>query len=401
MQTMGRFLLSWELGGDFGHVGTMHPLALALRQRGHEVVFAVKDLIGAWPLLVPELGATLQAPVNLHYGDAPSWTMADILANCGYRAPGTLAPLAHAWKVLIESSRCDVVVTDYSPTAVLGAKLADRPAIHYGHGFSCPPQVSPLPVFRDWVPPPQNWDPGTEALVLQNVNQVLASHGKAPLQQLSQLFHPERTLRCTWPETDTYDAQEPRDGVFCGPFLEQRVGEAPSWPASGGPRVFAYLRAAWPQHAQVLRALDDMGCSTLCVMPDANANAWPVVSPRIAYTKNLLDLRQTLPDCALMVSHAGHGLTHHAIRRGVASLLLPTQTEQFLLARRVERAGMGINAVGRPEPVDYAALVAALIRPGNSYAAAAQALARKYTAYPDSHAAETIAAFAESLLDKR
>ncbi len=48
---MARFLFAWELGGDYGHFARLLPVALALRARGHDVVFAVRDLMGAETLV--------------------------------------------------------------------------------------------------------------------------------------------------------------------------------------------------------------------------------------------------------------------------------------------------------------------------------------------------------------
>ena len=50
---MARYLFAWELGGDYGHLARLLPVALELRARGHEVVFAVRDLMGAEKLLTP------------------------------------------------------------------------------------------------------------------------------------------------------------------------------------------------------------------------------------------------------------------------------------------------------------------------------------------------------------
>ena len=43
---MKKFLFVWEMGGGFGHVGEMLPIARVLRSRGHEVfLFHVLDPI--------------------------------------------------------------------------------------------------------------------------------------------------------------------------------------------------------------------------------------------------------------------------------------------------------------------------------------------------------------------
>ena len=50
---MARILFAWELGGDYGHLARLLPVAQALKAGGHEVVFAVRDLLGAEAILAP------------------------------------------------------------------------------------------------------------------------------------------------------------------------------------------------------------------------------------------------------------------------------------------------------------------------------------------------------------
>ncbi|HET9642359.1 MAG TPA: nucleotide disphospho-sugar-binding domain-containing protein [Burkholderiaceae bacterium] len=398
---MARFLLTWELGGNLGHAAHLRRLAAEFKRHGHDLVFAVKDLAGVRSLLGSDFGPTLQAPLFLHAAGAQSWTLADVLQDCGYRTTETLASLAEAWKALIQMSGCDVVIADHSPTALLGARLAGKAAVNVGHGFFVPPDQVPLPVFRDWVPVAASHAEESDARTLRNVNQVLELHSAAPLQRLSQLFHPERTVVSTWPETDIYAASSRPAGVYYGPGLASLGGQKPAWPDCGGPRVFAYMRAAWPDHVQILNALDVLGCATLCYMPDRQQGIDPVASSRISYAAGLVDVEQALCGCALVINHSGHGTVWQALRGGIPQLLLPAQTEQFLLARTVERNGAGINAVGRRAPVNYRDLIGELVQPNNRYAAAARTLADKYREFHPSHAARAVVSAAEELAGRR
>ncbi len=47
-------MLTWELGGGFGHLSILLLVARRLRIRGHEVLFAGKDLAAAYNLLDDE-----------------------------------------------------------------------------------------------------------------------------------------------------------------------------------------------------------------------------------------------------------------------------------------------------------------------------------------------------------
>ena len=84
---MSRILYAWELGTGYGHLGSVLPLAVRLRARGHEVVFALRDLTHAERFLGRRGFPLLQAPVWLSERrglDLPV-SYAEMLANFGYR----------------------------------------------------------------------------------------------------------------------------------------------------------------------------------------------------------------------------------------------------------------------------------------------------------------------------
>jgi UDP:flavonoid glycosyltransferase YjiC (YdhE family) len=396
---MAHFLLAWELGANLGHATRLRSVAQALKARGHRLSFVLRDVVRVQRFLGPAWGPVYQAPLLLDGSVAPAWTLADILLSCGYESADTLSGLAGAWKSLIELSGCDAVLADHSPTALLAARLCSVPALHLGHGFSIPPRESPLPVFRDWVPVADSHASDSDARALASVNGVLAAHSLPRLQQLCDMFYPEQTMLCAWPELDHYrDAgRSPTD--YLGPDCEFVPGADPAWPDAPGPRVFAYLRASYPEYAEVLRALDAMRCSTVCYFPDRSAsNVVLPESAHIHYSDQPVDLKQALSTCALVVCHAGQATVAQAMVSGVPCLMLPTQTEQFLLARQFEQSGAGVNAASLARPVDYATLIGKLTRPESAHAAAARALAQQYRDFNPAALTAQIASAAESLL---
>ena len=62
---MSDVLFVWELGGGYGHLGHMLPLARQLRAAGHRVTFALKDLARARDTITEPEFRLLQAPVWL------------------------------------------------------------------------------------------------------------------------------------------------------------------------------------------------------------------------------------------------------------------------------------------------------------------------------------------------
>lgn len=388
--------MAWELGAHLGHLTRLRPVATALQARGHTLSFALRDVMGGRAMLSPELGRLYQAPVAINTAPAPAWTMADVLLACGYgHAPG-LAGLVAAWQSLIEASGAGVVIADHAPTALLAARAMRVPAVHIGHGFSVPPRLSPLPVFRDWSPPPATHAAEADAQVLGSVNTVLRAAGAAPLERLCDLFYPERTLLCTWPELDHYGGLGRSASDAIGPDCEYVPGAEPQWPTGTGPHVLAYLRRSHPGHAEVLRSLATLGVPTLCYLPGDGPE--PVSAPTLHVSRQPIDLQRALPRCSLLICHAGQASVAQALRLGIPVLMLPEHAEQHLLARQVERSGAGVNAAMQPQPVAYAPLIAAMLRTDGPHAEAARAVAQRHAGFDPAMLTARVVEAAESVL---
>jgi len=128
-------------------------VARCLRQRGHEVLFAVKNVGTARQMLDDEEFRYVQSPLSLgqkrELRDPASF--ADILAEAGFAEEETLGGLVRAWQNLFHIFRPDMLLAQYAPSAQLAARLAGLPCLRLNIGFECPPEVTPLPCFRPWL----------------------------------------------------------------------------------------------------------------------------------------------------------------------------------------------------------------------------------------------------------
>lgn len=228
------------------------------------------------------------------------------------------------------------------------------------------------------------------------MNTVLGDAGAAPLDHLCDLFYPERTLLCTWPELDHYGGVGRSEGEYAGPDCEYAPGAESAWPTGTGPQVLAYLRRSHPGHADVLKALAASGLPTLCYLPGDGAE--PVNAPTLRISHQPLDLRLALPRCSLVICHAGQATVAQALRLGIPVLMLPEHAEQHLIARQVERSGAGVNAALQPQPVAYASLVAAMAHPDGPHARAARTIAQRHAAFDPAALTGRIVEAAESLI---
>lgn len=391
-----RYLFGWEIGGGLGHAGRLKPLAQGLHARGHAVALGLRDLVQTRKLLQDLPLPRLQAPVWLHQVHGLPKTpvsLAEVLMGQGYIQADAIDGLVQGWLSLIELSRANALLADYAPSALIAARIAGIASASIGIGFWMPPNRRPVPAFRDWEPIEPGRVERSEALVLEQVNEVLRRHGSPPYAQLGDLFGGDMPLLCSWPEIDHFDRGD--DGnEWLGPNFLPAAGQPPDWPQGDGPRVFAYLKSGHPDHAAALKALVDLGARVLCWLPEVAAGkAPPLQSARLRYASAPVDLGAVCATARLVLCHAGQATLVQASLAGTPTLLLPMHAEQFLMARQVDRSGLGINVAQRPRPTDFRALAAALLAEDAPQRLAAQAFAQRYRGF--SHAGQV-----EQLLDR-
>lgn len=399
---MAHIHFAWELGAGLGHAGRLKSLAQEALQRDHRVTMSLRDLVHTDSLLSDVGVPRFQAPVWLHkvHGvPSPAASLAEILLSCGYLNANALQGLFVGWRNLLAEVKPDLLVADYAPTAVLAARSLGICSVTVGIGFFLPPNVSPMPSLRDWEPIHPGRLAASDAQMLKAINTVLERAGTAPLERAAQALHGDVPLMLTWPELDHYGRGVlPSGQRWWGPSMLPQAGLTPEWPAGTGPKVFAYLKSEHPDHEAVLKALVKMGCRTVCYLPEvASGRPPPVISPLINYSRGPVDLGTTLPDSELCVCHAGEATLAQSLLAGVPVFLMPTQAEQFLISRQVERTGAGINAAAHPRPLDYAAVMSTMLG-ASRHRVAAQAFAQRYCGFtPRQHTHDLVNEFERHL----
>lgn len=386
---MAHFHLCWELGGGLGHAGRLKIIADALLARGHQVSLSVRDLAQTYGVLAGLNVTVLQAPVWLHRTEGlpeNHGSLAEILLTCGYLEAQALAGLVAGWRAMFRELRPDVLIADYAPTAILAARSMGLRSVSVGVGFTMPPRGQPLPDLRDWERIAPQRLAAAEERVLQVANAVLAHHSAEPFARAADLLLGDTELLTTWPELDHYGRSETGDGAACpavwfGPAFLHGAGDAPSWPPGDGPKVFAYLKTAHAGHVEALEALAQEGCRVLCYLPEvAGGRQPPVTAPNLVYASSPASLPAVLAEAQLCVCHGGEGTVASSLLAGVPVLLLPMQLEQFLCARRIAVAGMGVNAAMLAQPLDWRQLVRHMLTTPAS-AETAQAFATRHHGY--------------------
>lgn len=334
---MARVLFAWELGAGYGHLSRLLPVALALRERGHDPVFAVRDLMGAEALLTPHgitafqaplwLGKLTNLPAAIHY--------AELLMRFGFLHPTALTGICRAWRNLVQLLDPTLLVLDHAPTALLATRGTGIARLNLGDGFCIPPPSRPIPPFAWWQQENMARVQDSEQHVLATANRVLQALDAPPLAALSDLAECDAQLLCSFAELDHYAADRAATR-FVGPLFSLGQGADMAWPAGDGPRVFAYLRPNYAALDLVLAALQGLPARVLAHVPGASRQTLQRFgSERLQFSEAPLDIATMALQCDLAISNGGAGTTAAMLLAGKPLLLLPMQMEQTMAARRV------------------------------------------------------------------
>jgi len=390
---MSRVLLAWELGANMGHLDRMLLTARELRRRGHDVMFALKDLSRAHARVVSEGFAVMQSPIWLPRMAKPPGLVnfSAVLASAGWLDPAGLAGLLSGWRTLFDLCSPDLLVCDHAPTAMLAARACRFPVAAVGNGFE-------VPAFGDVFPALHYWDAadtaacaGSDATVLRAVNAALAALGQPALPRLTALFADVLCIVASLPELAHYPAY-PDSVVRVGPSFVDDAGAQPQWPrvecegGGEGIRIFAYLS---PEHADftaLMAALRQPGLRSVVHAKGLSAaTARELGAPNIRFEPAPVRMDLATAQARIVLSHASVGTVSAAALAGCVQLVLPNHMEQYMVGRRVVEAGIGLMVEPGSRGTDYPALLRRLFD-DTAFSAAALALAGRHTGVRPDHA---------------
>jgi UDP-N-acetylglucosamine:LPS N-acetylglucosamine transferase len=387
---MASFLFAWELGGDYGHLSRLLPVARELEARGHNCLFVVRDLLGAEAILTPHQMKAFQAPLWLgqvtKLPDPISYP--EMLMRFGFLNARALTGICRAWRNLLEVLRPDVLILDHAPTALLATRALALPKLNFGDGFCIPPRVRPLPHFRWWQRENMVRLADSEQHALAVANEVLLTLDAPPMGCLADLLDCADTLLCTFAELDHYPGRGSQD--YIGPIFALGQGAEVAWPRTDGPKIFAYLKPGYSGLENILATLKASSASVLAHVPGAaRKTLLQHSSSSMTFSTTPLDMGQIGASCDLALCHGGGGTTAALLLAGKPMMLFPMHMEQTMTARRL--VAMGAAASVLPDGTGQLPRLLKKTMADPALLKAAQGFASAHAGY-DQHASIRLAA---------
>ncbi|MDQ6836089.1 MAG: glycosyl transferase [Actinomycetota bacterium] len=179
----------------------------------------------------------------------------------------------------------------------------------------------------------------------QELNGARARLGLAPVQRLHGGLSQELCLVGTLPELE-YPRIWPEHVHVVGPLVWEPPFEPVQPPAGRAPLVLvAPSTAQDPDHRLLRAALAGLDGEPVRVLATWNRRALPGPATVPANTRLVewISYAQTMPDCALVICHAGHGTLVRALVSGASVLAVPHAGDMAENAARADWAGVGVR----------------------------------------------------------
>ncbi|MEX2517367.1 MAG: nucleotide disphospho-sugar-binding domain-containing protein [Gammaproteobacteria bacterium] len=378
---MKKVLFTWELGGNLGHISMLFPLAERLIAQGSKVSLTVPDLAD-----IPEY-----MPQDIDIFQAPRWSAkiiglpensisyAEILAQAGYLSTTGISALLRGWRSLFTALRPDLIVAESSPTALLAARSLEIPAVKLGNGFAIPPKQTPFPPYIRVPGKRSHHLLQLEDRITKSVNAALVSLGCQPVSSLTDIFSASETCLLTFPELDHYPdrGQSEYHGAIFGLGTTQRM----EWSGNAKYKVLAYLHADSAMSRPIMQSLEAMSAEAIISCP--GLQGLPEIANRyqnIQLANQPVDLTRLLPECDLVISHAGHGLAAQSLMAGVPLLTIPRVIEQWITSCNLQSIGAGEIIDKSFEPDKISSVMEKMLS-ASEHKLSAQRFAKRYADY--------------------
>lgn len=331
--------------GDPGHAFPMLALGSRLAGRGHEVVL---ETWGRWREHVEAEGMTFVAAPEY-----PVW-------------PTHGQPLKPYEAVVAATAQTRPAVAELSPDGLVHDVLTLAPAM--AAELEDIPAATLIPhLYPDSTPGQPPYALGarmprtevgrrmwrlTEPLVQsglrqgrRELNDMRARLGLAPVQRLHGGLSERLCMVGTFPQLE-YRSQWPENVRVVGPLMwEPPFGEVEPPPGDAPLVLVAPSTAQDPEHRLLRATLAGLADEPVLVLATWNRRPvyHPLPVPANARLVEWVSYSRTMPRCALVICHAGHGTMVRALACGSPVVCVPHAGDMGENAARAAWAGVGVR----------------------------------------------------------
>jgi UDP:flavonoid glycosyltransferase YjiC (YdhE family) len=179
----------------------------------------------------------------------------------------------------------------------------------------------------------------------EELNDARAQLGLAPVQHFHGGLSRRLCMVGTFPQLE-YPRSWPAHVHVVGPLIWEPPFEPVDPPPGDEPLVLvAPSTAQDPEHRLLRAALAGLADQPVRVLATWNRRPFgvPVPVPANARLVQWLSYAQTMPGCALVICHAGHGTLARALASGCRVLTVPHAGDMAENAARADWAGVGVR----------------------------------------------------------
>jgi len=331
----GRILLAWEGGAGRGHIVTLKTIAEAL---GDGFVYDAAlcrmdyaaEIAPLCELAFPSAWLGFDATRRQAAGNPNTATWAEFLGDLGFADSGRLIAQIEWWLATIEARQSSLMVGDFSPIAMLAARVAGIPMAAVGTGYSTPPAgMDEFPVLLD----EHTTRIYREVDLLAAVNAAMQHFGQPGYDCFSDIYRGVVSMPRTIAALDPY-------GPWRSQPLLPPLNEALPRGSHKGDEVFIYFSTDERNDPALMEVISGLDLPTRLYMPGIGDElAGGLNASGVIIEKSPVPL-ELIAERSRVMLHAGqHGSLCMALGLGLPQVAFPQHLEHVYHARRAAQHG--------------------------------------------------------------
>lgn len=345
-------IFTWEFGSGLGHYVPIVSIIKKLDKDLFNFILVLKDIEGIKKFNLSKDIIIIQAPLNNSIYNLNLLTYSDILFSNGYYSFSNLNINVNNWCNIFDKYSPDIVICDYSPTAVLAAKIKNIKNISIGTGFFIPPVLEKPICFNKNNEKYLEFINKIDYDVLFAINKVFKNNNKKIIfKSVNQAVRSDFNYFRSYIELDHYKdfRQEEDKKYFIGDIFNNDFSHVPEWPIGPGKKIFVYLKKDYLYLKELIKELILIKLPVIIYVNELDKESDLLISNslNIKHSKDVINICAIIKDIDLFICNGGSGAVSQVLENGKPVLLLPIFTEQNMFSENVVKIGCGLSVLDK------------------------------------------------------